>query len=136
MEQESTFNPGLEETGNESDGWGLVQWTPFSDLTKVLDVLYGSHSDWSDGTKQLSALYAEYQETVGSASRGIERQWYESFPSVPSQYKMSWKEWSISTDTPEYLCMVFQYCYERPATIHTERQEMARKWYEYLLTLD
>lgn len=136
MEQESTFNPGLEETGNESDGWGLVQWTPFSDLTKVLDVLYGSHSDWQDGTKQLSVLYAEYQETIGSASRGIERQWYESFPSVPTQYKMKWKDWAVSTETPEYLCMVFQYCYERPTTIHTERQEMARKWYEYLLTLD
>lgn len=136
MEQESTFNPGLEETGSTSDGWGLVQWTPFSDLSKVLNVLYNTASDWSNGTKQLSALYAEYQESTGSASRGIEPQWYESFPSVPSAYKMKWKEWALSTETPEYLCMVFQYCYERPATIHTERQAMARKWYEYILTIN
>lgn len=136
MEQESSFNPGIQETGRVENGWGLVQWTPFSALSNVLDILYGSHDDWMDGTKQLSCIFAEYQETIGSATRGIEKQWYESFPSVPSEYKMSWKNWSTSTESPEYLCMVFQYCYERPTTIHTERQAMARKWYEYILTLE
>lgn len=136
MEQESNFNPGAEETGLTSGGFGLVQWTPLTALTDVLDVLYSSHDDWSDGTKQLSVIFAEYQETIGSASRGIEKQWYESFPSVPSEYKMTWKDWSLSTDSPEYLCMVFQYCYERPSSIHTDRQALARKWYEYLLTLN
>lgn len=136
MQQESTFNPGLEETGAESGGWGLVQWTPFSDLSNVLDVLYGRHTDWYDGTKQLSSLYAEFQEYNGTAHRGIEKQWYEGFNTVPSAYKMKWGDWAKSTESPEYLCMVFQYCYERPTTIHPERQEMARKWYDFINTLE
>ena len=78
MQGESTLNPGLIEVGGGTTsagaGHGLVQWTPATDLYKVLDVLYGGHEDWYDGNKQLGVIYAEYQESMGEAHRGIEPQ--------------------------------------------------------------
>lgn len=127
--QESKFNPSLIEIGGT--GHGLVQWTPPSNLYDVLDVLFGSHDDWEDGTKQCDVLYAEYQESTGEAHRGIEPQWY------PSSYSsMDWKTWAHSTIDPGELALIFQANYERPAAIHQERAEFARKWYEYLSTVD
>lgn len=127
--QESKFNPALIEIGGT--GHGLVQWTPPSNLYDVLDVLFGSHDDWEDGTKQCDVLYAEYQESTGEEHRGIEPQWY------PSSYSsMDWKTWAHSKSDPGELALIFQANYERPAAIHQERAEFARKWYEYLSTVD
>ena len=127
--QESKFNPALIEIGGT--GHGLVQWTPPSNLYDVLDVLFGSHDDWENGTKQCDVLYAEYQESTGEAHRGIEPQWY------PSSYSsMDWKTWAHSTIDPGELALIFQSNYERPAAIHQERAEFARKWYKYLSTVD
>lgn len=127
--QESKFNPALIEIGGT--GHGLVQWTPPENLYDVLDVLFGSHDDWEDGTKQCDVLYAEYQESTGEAHRGIEPQWY------PSSYSsMDWNTWAHSTSDPGELALIFQANYERPASIHQERAEFARKWYEYLSTVD
>ena len=127
--QESKFNPALIEIGGT--GHGLVQWTPPSNLYDVLDVLFGSHDDWEDGTKQCDVLYAEYQESTGDAHRGIEPQWYTS-----SYSSMDWKTWAHSTIDPGELALIFQANYERPAAIHQERAEFARRWYEYLSTVD
>lgn len=129
MNQESTLNPCLIELGGT--GHGLVQWTPPENLYDVLDVLYGSHDDWHDGDKQCNVIYAEYQESVGEQDRGIEPQWYET-----DSYPISWKEWAQSTSDPGELAMAFQYNYERPEDMHLERKELARAWYEYLLTVD
>lgn len=127
--QESKFNPALIEVGGT--GHGLVQWTPPTDLYNVLDVLYGSHDDWQDGNKQCSVIYAEYEESTGLAHRGIEPQWY------PSSYSsMDWKTWASSTQDPGELALIFQANYERPATIHSERAEYARKWYDILKLID
>lgn len=123
--QESKFNPALIEIGGT--GHGLVQWTPPSNLYDVLDVLYGSHDDWQDGDKQCNVLYAEYEESTGLAHRGIEPQWY------PSSYSsMDWKTWASSTQDPGELALIFQANYERPASLHPERAEYARKWYDIL----
>lgn len=127
--QESKFNPALIEVGGT--GHGLVQWTPPENLYDVLDVLYGNHDDWEDGTKQCDVLYAEYQESTGEEHRGIEPQWYSS-----SFSSMDWNTWAHSTDDPGQLALIFQANYERPASIHQERAEYARKWYEYLSTID
>ena len=93
MEKESTMNPGLLEVGGgtteDGPGRGLVQWTPGTKLLTVLDVLFGKHDDWYDGGKQCAALFAEYQESVGDADRGIEPEWYDT----PS-YRMTWREWA------------------------------------------
>ena len=127
--QESKFNPALIEIGGT--GHGLVQWTPPSNLYDVLDVLFGSHDDWEDGTKQCDVLYAEYQESTGEEHRGIEPQWY------PSSYSsMDWKTWAHSTIDPGELALIFQANYERPAAIHHERAEFARNWYKFLSTVD
>lgn len=127
--QESKFNPALIEVGGT--GHGLVQWTPPTDLYNVLDVLYGSHDDWQDGNKQCSVIYAEYEESTGMAHRGIEPQWY------PSSYSsMDWKTWASSTQDPGELALIFQANYERPASLHSERAEYARKWYDILKFID
>lgn len=127
--QESKFNPALIEVGGT--GHGLVQWTPPTDLYNVLDVLYGSHDDWQDGNKQCSVIYAEYEESTGMAHRGIEPQWY------PSSYSsMDWKTWASSTQDPGELALIFQANYERPASLHPERAEYARKWYDILKFID
>ena len=127
--QESKFNPALIEVGGT--GHGLVQWTPPTDLYNILDVLYGSHDDWQDGNKQCSVIYAEYEESTGMAHRGIEPQWY------PSSYSsMDWKTWASSTQDPGELALIFQANYERPASLHPERAEYARKWYDILKFID
>lgn len=127
--QESKFNPALIEIGGT--GHGLVQWTPPSNLYDVLDVLYGSHDEWQDGDKQCNVLYAEYEESTGLAHRGIEPQWY------PSSYSsMDWKTWASSTQDPGELALIFQANYERPASLHPERAEYARKWYDILKLID
>jgi hypothetical protein len=127
--QESKFNPALIEIGGT--GHGLVQWTPPSNLYDVLDVLYGNHDDWESGDKQCSVLYAEYQESTGEAHTGIEPQWYQT-----SAYPISWKEWASSTSDPGELALAFQANYERPASLHQERAEYARKWFGILKTID
>lgn len=127
--QESKFNPALIEVGGT--GHGLVQWTPPTDLYNVLDVLYGSHDDWQDGNKQCNVIYAEYEESTGMAHRGIEPQWY------PSSYSsMDWKTWASSIQDPGELALIFQANYERPASLHPERAEYARKWYDILKFID
>ena len=127
--QESKFNPALIEIGGT--GHGLVQWTPPSNLYDVLDVLYGSHDDWKDGDKQCNVLYAEYEESTGLAHRGIEPQWYPS-----SFSSMDWKTWASSQEDPGQLALIFQANYERPASLHPERAEYARKWYDILKLID
>lgn len=129
IQQESTFNPALIEIGGT--GHGLVQWTPPDDLYKVLDVLYGSHDDWEDGQKQLSVIYAEYQQSSGLKNWGIEPQWYST-----SSYPLSWKQWASSTEDAGYLALAFQANYERPASLHQERAGYARAWYQYFTSLN
>ncbi len=129
VQQESTFNPDLIEIGGT--GHGLVQWTPPTDLYHVLDVLYGSHSDWYDGDKQCNVIWAEYEQKTGLHDWGIEGQWYST-----AQYPMTWEEWAHSTDDPGYLALAFQANYERPASLHQERAQFARWWYDYLKNID
>lgn len=135
MEAESTLNPDCIEHGGT--GHGLVQWTPPDDLYEVLDYLYGNHTDWGDPDGQCNAIYAEYQKTIGEipavTNPNFDKQWYTTFP---VSIDMSWYDWAHSTDEPGYLAEVFQRNYERPAAIHPERQEYARKWYNYLKNID
>lgn len=133
IEQESTFNPDLIEIGGT--GHGLVQWTPPTDLYNVLDYLYGSHTDWGDPVKQCEALYAEYQKANGTIPPvtvpDFDKQWYPT-----AAYPISWDDWSHSTSDPGELALAFMANYERPAAMHPERADLARAWYQYLLTVD
>lgn len=135
MQGESTLNPGLIEVGGGTTsagaGHGLVQWTPATDLYKVLDVLYKGHEDWYDGNKQLGVIYAEYQESVGEAHRGIEPQWYKT-----TKYPCDFRQWAFNqlNYNLEQLTYAFASNYLRPAVVEQpQRVEYARKWLEYFL---
>lgn len=125
VQQESVFNPALIEHGGT--GHGFVQWTPPTDLYKVLDVLYGKHDDWYDPIKQLSVILAEFQQSSGIKNWGIEPQWYST-----STYPMTWREWTQSIVDTGVLALVWQANYERPASLHQERATWARAWYKYI----
>lgn len=129
IQQESTFNPSLIEIGGT--GHGLVQWTPPEDLYRVMDVIYGGHTDWNDGEKQCGVIYAEYQQSTGLHDWGIEGQWYQT-----AQFPISWEDWANSRIDPGELALAFQANYERPASLHPERANYARAWYNYLKTID
>lgn len=135
MQGESTLNPGLIEVGGGTTsagaGHGLVQWTPATDLYKVLDVLYRGHEDWYDGNKQLGVIYAEYQESVGEAHRGIEPQWYKT-----TKYPCDFRQWAFNqlNYDLEKLTYAFASNYLRPAVAEQpQRVEYTRKWLEYFL---
>lgn len=134
MTGESTINPGLIEVGggttSDGPGRGLVQWTPGTALLKVLDVLYGGHADWSDGNKQLAAMWAEYEEASGLANRGIEKQWYAT-----SAYPISYAEWAHDTShNLDWLVYAFMANYLRPATLdHPERVTYANQWANHFI---
>lgn len=143
--QESTFNPALLEQGvpypDEGKGTGLVQWTPFGDrytkinpLHEVFNALGYNWSDYSNATYQCDAIFTEFEQSTGLHDYGIDPQWYESL--APVQYRMSWSEFIRSKEDAGFLASVWEACYERPASVHPERQEKARKWYEYLATVD
>lgn len=135
MQGESTLNPGLIEVGGGTTsagaGHGLVQWTPATDLYKVLDVLYGGHEDWYDGNKQLGVIYAEYQESVGEATRGIEPQWYKT-----TKYPCDFRQWAFNqlNYDLESLTYAFAANYLRPAVVEQPRRvEYTKQWLEYFL---
>jgi len=118
MQAESTINPGRWEKGVEyGGGYGLVQWTP-----------YTNYSNWAgagwqnNGTKQCERIIYEWEDNYA--------QW-----GVTSAYPITFKQFSASTETPEYLASAFLYNYERPrypGATEAYRQAWARKWYNYL----
>lgn len=139
---ESSFNPAALEANVpypvEGKGTGLVQWTPYPDrynqlnpLHVIFNVLGYDWNEYSNGNYQCDAIYAEYQQSTGEKDWGIEGQWITT-----SAYPESWSEWAHSNADPGYLALVFQANYERPGSLHSERAEYARKWYEYLATVD
>lgn len=150
---ESSINPGQQETKAMTvgiDGTGLFQWTSTSSdsqnpLLTILDILYGGHSEWYDGDKQMNALFAEYQQTNYAQGHDsaknweCERQWYNSDGSRYgfSLTKYDWYDWAHSEDDLETLTKSFMVSYERPsydpATNHWERRvTYTNYWYEYL----
>lgn len=144
IQNESSFNPNRHESGGS--GFGLVQWTPPSNLTDILEVLYPEGYQSNDGVKQVNALYAEYQQTNSAqgkpdaADRGVHRQWYNS---NGSRYgfnldKMDWYDWAHNETTSiRDMTLLFMVSYERPAyaadTNHWPRRvESAQQWLDWL----
>lgn len=119
MESESTINPGIWQSldeGNMSGGFGLVQWTPATNFTEWAD---SNGYSWSDGEAQLIWI-DEYTTTFG--------QW------IPTEsYPLSFDEFKVSTESPEYLASAFLKNFERAGVeVEAERQANARKWYTYI----
>lgn len=118
MEIESYLNPAQFEIGHNfssSYGFGLVQWTPRTKYSSW------AGSDWrTNFDKQLQRITYEMENP--------NVQWI----AVAEYNYMSFYDYSRSTQTPEYLVMVFEKSYERGTPMTSQRQAAARKWYEYL----
>lgn len=115
MERESFLNPGQQQIGGggaTNSGYGLIQWTPSTDLTDIVG------NEWYRGDLQIQLINDE-----GSTSRWI----------PTSSYPYSWSEFSQLTDYEE---ATKAYAYEREragvASIET-RLEYADFWYNYIL---
>ena len=119
MERESTLNPGLWESldyENYSVGFGLVQWTPATNLTD-----WASKKGLARGSieTQCKKIQDEY-ETGGQ---------YYATP----EYPLTFYQFSKSTESPEYLARAFCKNYERAGVeAMSERESNARYWYNQL----
>lgn len=116
METESTINPGIWESllhGNMSGGYGLVQWTPASKYIEW------AGNGYENGNKQCDRIIWEKDNF---------QQWISTI-----SYPMSFQDFSVSTEPPDYLAMCFLNNYERPLDPNQpNRGTQAIKWYEFL----
>lgn len=119
IERESTVNPGLWESleeGNMSGGFGLVQWTP---ATNLITWCQSNGYNYLDIDSQLNRILYELDNGL---------QYYAT-----DDYPESFEEFTKSTKSPEYLAMAFLKNYERAGvSAEAERQQNARKWYNFL----
>lgn len=117
MEIESYLNPAQFEIGynySPSYGFGLVQWTP---RTKFSD---WAGANWrTDYNLQLQRIKYEMDNDL---------QWIP----VSAYNYMTFAQFSVSTQIPEYLVMAFEYSYERGTPMTAQREAAARKWYTFL----
>lgn len=129
LEHESSINPGRWEGNNvgSGPGYGLVQWTPYTNHTAWCRD--NGFSDYSTMDANLSHINYEY-ENGGQ---------YYSTDSYPENFK----EFSKSTKSPYYLACAFAWNYERSwvvlygseeekEALRKKRGESANKWYTYL----
>lgn len=131
MYAESYINPGLWEEGMPEwgrwSGYGLVQWTPASELLEVCD--YAHLGDYTDGTVQLQAIMVEYATTVSSLI-----QWIPTY-----QWPISFQQWATNSVgySVDDLTQAFIDNYLRPADPHQPRyQAAAQRWYTIITTGD
>lgn len=119
---ESTINPGIWQDldeGNYNVGFGLAQWTPATNYTNWANA---NGYEITDGNGQCEWLDSE---TV------ISGQWIQT-----DEYPISWDEYKLSSETPEYCASAFLKNFERAGVEkEEERQLNARRWYDYLENL-
>ena len=115
MWKESTINSGLWESFvvSESSGFGLVQWTPSTNITNWLKSKGYQIDDWKG---QLEKICEEVHD--GS-------QWIET-----SFSNMSFEEFTKSNESPSKLAEIFIKNYERPFNSNQpDRYEKANYFY-------
>lgn len=119
LQQESNINPGMKQTSSASSGWGLIQWTPSSNLTEYANA-YGSV--WSTGEIQTQLMWDEIINGYGG-------QW---LPKPSLGYDYTGAEFSKLTDVSE-SCKAYLYERERAGVeALSKRLTYANNWYEYL----
>lgn len=123
MQSESTISPCRWQndtpygTPTESQGYGLVQWTPY---TKVLDWL-AQNGFTIDNFGYGECARMNYEVATNT-------QWIAT-----SAYPESFKEFTQSTGKPYDLAIEFLANYERPADPNQPiRGTQAEQWYQYL----
>lgn len=119
LQQESNINPGMKQTASARSGWGLIQWTPSSNLTDYATA-YGV--DWATGEIQTQLMWDEIINGYGG-------QW---IPKPNKGYPYSGKEFSQLTDVTT-ACMAYLIERERAGVeVAEKRVAYANAWYEYL----
>ena len=126
MEAESSINPGRwqsdrvggDETGH---GYSLVQWTPYTKFTN-----WCSEKGFGDPSEMDSALARIMYEVENNIQWIGRLDWSD----------MTFKEFSESSESVDFLTVGFLLCYERPAdqseAVQNYRSELANAWYTYL----
>jgi hypothetical protein len=119
LQSESTINPGIWEglqAGNTSVGYGLVQWTPAS---KYIDWANGMGLSYPEMDSQLQRIEYEVENNI---------QWFGGYSD-----QMTFKQFTQSNETPEFLADVFIKTYEHPADPDQPiRGTQARYWFDHL----
>lgn len=129
MQYESSINPGRWQSDAVGVGpaYGLVQWDPY---TKYHDwCLENGYSDYSEMDANLDRIIYELNNNI---------QYYPT-----DSYPLTFKEFTVSTDTPYNLACAFAWNYERSAVVlwgteaekealREKRGNAANSWYEYL----
>lgn len=119
LQQESNINPGMKQTASASSGWGLIQWTPSSNLT---DYAKAHGTNWATGEIQTQLMWDEIINGYGG-------QW---IPKPSLGYGYTGAEFSQLTDVAE-ACKAYLYERERAGVeALTKRLTYANNWYEYL----
>jgi tail lysozyme len=126
MQSESTINPCIWEGLHSYDstpyltimrGYGLVQWTPFNKYTK-----WARDRGWS-----YKSIMAQCERIIYEVEQNI--QWINSL----DPKNRSFKEFMMSTDSPNDLAMAFIKAYERPQNPdQPNRGTQADYWYTTL----
>lgn len=122
MQVESSLNPGRWESdvvGGDptAHGYGLVQWTPYTNYT-----------DWA-----VNNGYSDPSVMDGNIAR-INYELANNLQWIPTiAYPLSFEAFKNSTASPDILAMAFLANYERPADPDQPiRGEYALNWYNYL----
>lgn len=119
IERESTVNPGLWESFDEFNldvGFGLVQWTP---ATNLITWCQNNGLNYLDIDAQLNRILYELDNGL---------QYYST-----DEYPESFEEFTKSTKTPEYLASAFLHNYERAGvSVEEERRQNAVNWFNFL----
>lgn len=119
LQQESNINPGMKQTASARSGWGLIQWTPSSNLT---DYAGAQGSDWATGEIQTQLMWEEIINGYGG-------QW---IPKPGKGYPYSGVEFSQLTNVTT-ACMAYLIERERAGVeVAEKRVAYANAWYEYL----
>lgn len=119
LQQESNINPGMKQTASARSGWGLIQWTPSSNLTDYATA-YGV--DWATGEIQTQLMWDEIINGYGG-------QW---IPKPSLGYGYTGAEFSQLTDVTE-ACKAYLYERERAGVEALDKRlTYASNWYEYL----
>ena len=127
---DGTHTLNMSVLAGKSPGYGLVQWTPYSNFT---DWCAKKGLDYWDIDSQLQRIDWEVEhgdQWIVRASKG---------------YDITFDEFISSTKDVSWLAEVFAYCYERPgSSTGTEAEQEALKaergangefWYNYLSNL-
>lgn len=120
MQSESTINPAIWQSlivgSGGGGGYGLVQWTPYTNYTDWADA---NGYDWGDGNAQLKWI----DEVTVSFGQWI----------ATDSYNLSFDEFKKSTKSVEWLASAFLKNFERAGVeVESQRQAQAVEWYSYL----